>query len=327
MFDASLKAHASVEQQRVPLMTASDVLLVAGTHGNEVNAPWLLDEWQRTPELIDVHGLTVQPLIGNPDARAANRRYIDRDLNRSFLPERFASDEGEAVELSRAKALLQRHGPDGSHPCQVALDLHSTTAAMGSCLVVYGRRPADLALASLVQGALGLPVYLHEADDRQTGFLVECWPCGLVIEVGPVPQSLLDVRIVEQTRLAVETCLASLAAARKATGRYPRQLVVHRHRCSLDLPRRNGHQISGLLHGERLGRDWQPLASEDPLFVELSDRGLPVNQGFDGKAGDVPVFINEAAYAEKRIALSLTQREVWPVEACWQTALEQLLAT
>jgi aspartoacylase len=39
------------------------------------------------------------------------------------------------------------------------------------------------------------------------------------------------------------------------------------------------------------------------------------------------VFINEAAYAEKRIALSLTQREVWPVEACWQTALEQLLAT
>ena len=59
MFAASLKAHASVGQQRVPLMTASDVLLVAGTHGNEVNAPWLLDEWQRTPELIDAHGLTV----------------------------------------------------------------------------------------------------------------------------------------------------------------------------------------------------------------------------------------------------------------------------
>ena len=326
MFAASLKAHASVEQQRVPLMTASDVLLVAGTHGNEVNAPWLLDEWQRTPELIDAHGLTVQPLIGNPDARAANRRYIDRDLNRSFLPECFASDEGEAVELSRAQALLQRHGPDGSHPCQVSLDMHNTTAAMGSCLVVYGRRPPDLALASLVQGALGLPVYLHEADDRQTGFLVECWPCGLVIEVGPVPQSLLDVRIVEQTRLAVETCLASLAAARRATGRYPRQLVVHRHRCSLDLPRRDGYQISGLLHGERLGRDWQPLASEDPLFVELSDRGLPSIQGFDGKAGDVPVFINEAAYAEKRIALSLTQREVWPVEAAWRAALEQLMA-
>ena len=80
MFAASLEAHASVGQQRVPLMTASDVLLVAGTHGNEVNAPWLLDEWQRTPELIDAHGLTVQPLIGNPDARAANRRYIDLSL-------------------------------------------------------------------------------------------------------------------------------------------------------------------------------------------------------------------------------------------------------
>lgn len=41
--------------------------------------------------------------------------------------------------------------------------------------------------------------------------------------------------------------------------------------------------------------------------------------------GDVPVFINEAAYAEKRIALSLTRREVWPVEDAWRTALEQLL--
>ena len=34
------------------------------------------------------------------------------------------------------------------------------------------------------------------------------------------------------------------------------------------------------------------------------------------------MFINEAAYAEKRIALSLTQREVWPVEAAWRAALE-----
>ena len=39
----------------------------------------------------------------------------------------------------------------------------------------------------------------------------------------------------------------------------------------------------------------------------------------------VPVFVNEAAYAEKRIALSLTQREVWPVLPNWIAALEKLL--
>ena len=39
----------------------------------------------------------------------------------------------------------------------------------------------------------------------------------------------------------------------------------------------------------------------------------------------VPVFVNEAAYAEKRIALSITQREVWPVQSDWCSALKELL--
>jgi aspartoacylase len=39
-----------------------------------------------------------------------------------------------------------------------------------------------------------------------------------------------------------------------------------------------------------------------------------------------PVFINEAAYGEKGIALSLTRRECWPVEAPWLAALEALAA-
>jgi len=36
------------------------------------------------------------------------------------------------------------------------------------------------------------------------------------------------------------------------------------------------------------------------------------------------VFINEAAYGEKGIALSLTRREVWPVQPHWGSALERL---
>ena len=38
-----------------------------------------------------------------------------------------------------------------------------------------------------------------------------------------------------------------------------------------------------------------------------------------------PVFINEAAYAEKRIAFSLTRREVWSTDPSWSKALEQLM--
>ena len=300
-------------------MTSCDVLVVAGTHGNELNASWLLDQWGDQPNLVDTAGLSCRRVIGNPEARAVGRRYLDRDLNRSFQPDLLAGD-GQEVELRRARELLRAHGPSGFNPCRVALDLHSTTAGMGSSLVVYGRRPADLALAGGVQRLLGLPVYLHESDAAQTGFLVERWPCGLVIEVGPVPQGVLDSRVVIQTQLALEACLQVLSESRSGLGLQPKGLVVHRHLRSLDLPRDEHGQPSALLHPLRQETDWRPLRGGAPLMRRADGTVIKVP---DDAANLMPVFINEAAYAEKRIALSLTRREVWPVLPNWIAALEQ----
>ena len=302
-------------------MSSCGVLVVAGTHGNEVNAPWLLQQWQACPDLIDAAGLSVQRVIGNPEALNRRCRYVDRDLNRCFLPDQLER-EASGLEFQRAGELLRLHGANGEHPCAVALDLHSTTAAMGNSLVVYGRRPADLALAALVQGALGLPIYLHEADLQQTGFLVESWPCGLVIEVGPVPQGVLNARVVEQTRLGLETCLTVLGQARRGSARLPDALVVHRHLGSRDLPKSDKGEPQALVHPELQGRDWQGIAPGQAMFraADGSDRSEVLVEG------EIPVFVNEAAYTEKSIAFSLTRREVWPVEATWLPALQQLLS-
>ena len=196
-------------------MTRCDVLVVGGTHGNEINGAWLVDQWRDQQDLLDTAGLSLALEIGNPEARTANRRYVDRDLNRCFTAD-LLNQGGQEQELQRARQLLAWHGPDGTNPCRVALDLHSTTAAMGSCLVVYGRRPADLALAARVQGALGLPIYLHEADAAQTGFLVEQWPCGLVIEVGPVPQGFW----------MHGWCAKPGSRSRRVVGNWPRRALV-----------------------------------------------------------------------------------------------------
>jgi aspartoacylase len=306
---------------------AGRVLVVAGTHGNERNAPWLLQGQAEPGGGIAASGLALVALIGNPEAFAAGQRYGDRDLNRSFAAELLDDPSRREAEVERARALLAAHGADGAEPCLVALDLHSTTAAMGNSLVVYGRRPADLALAAALQQALGLPIYLHEADARQTGFLVERWPCGLAIEVGPVPQGVVSAAVVQQSRLALEAALAALAAARRGVLALPRQLVVHRHRLSLDLPRRDDGSPAAVIHPRRQGRDWQPLVAGDPLFLGVDGRTLsyaPAPQ----LAGETvwPVFINEAAYGEKGIAMSLTSRECWPVPPTWAAALQQLAA-
>ena len=302
-------------------MAASDVLVVAGTHGNELNAPWLLQQWNHQPDLINSAGLSIQRLVGNPQAQAAMRRYIDRDLNRSFRPDLLEQSGGD-LEVRRARELVGRFGPKGGEPCSVVLDLHSTTAAIGCSLVLYGRRPADLALAALVQGALGLPIYLHESDSAQTGFLVERWPCGLVVEVGPVPQGVLESRIVRQTRIAVEVCLEVLAAVRLGVMRPPRQVVVHRHLGSCDVPRGGSDQPHALIHQRLQGRDWVPLKPSDAMFQAADGTTVETPQI---ENPSIPVFINEAAYAEKHIAFSLTKREVWAIEPQWLEQLRALL--
>lgn len=299
------------------------VLVVAATHGNERNAPWLLEQWRRSPELLNAAGLELQLEIGNPAAFAANRRYLDRDLNRCFHPDLLADRSRPEREVQRARALLAEHGPEGDRPCAVAIDLHSTTSAMGNSLVVYGRRPADLALAAGIQARLGLPVYLHEADPAQTGFLVERWPAGLVIEVGPVPQGLVSATICRQTQLALEAALDTLAAAAAGRLRLPHSLQVHLHQASLDLPRSAEGIPLAALHPRRQHQDWRPLQPGDPLFWQADGSSISYQPG-DPEAC-WPVFINEAAYGEKGIALSLCRRESWSCSPGWAEALAALL--
>ena len=295
------------------------VLLIAGTHGNEVNAPWLFDQWQRNSELINTYGISVAKIIGNPLARKVCKRYLDCDLNRSFTSEVLDAANSD-YEVNRAKELCSLYGPTGKDPCQIAIDFHSTTASMGCSLVVYGRRPADLALASLLQNRLGLPIYLHEGNKQQNGFLVESWPCGLVIEIGPVAQGLLHERIVHQTRIALEVCLEELGKIKNGEGRFPDFLIIHRHIKNIDFPRDDKGSPHSFIHHALQDKDWRPISFGSPLFQSAEGAILRMSE----MKSLVPVFINEAAYLEKNISLGFTKREVWTFTNKWELALKKL---
>ena len=68
-------------------MMQLQVLLVAGTHGNEINGIFLFEQWEKLPLLINTYGIKTQNVIGNPEAKKAGKRYIHKDLNRSFEKE------------------------------------------------------------------------------------------------------------------------------------------------------------------------------------------------------------------------------------------------
>ncbi len=104
----------------------ASVLVSVGVHGDETGpievVAWVIEALSREPAALAVD---LMLCVGNIDAIAAGKRFIDADLNRMFRAERGAL--GTAAEAARADAMIaatveffEGAGPDRWH-----LDLHT----------------------------------------------------------------------------------------------------------------------------------------------------------------------------------------------------------
>lgn len=134
--------------------------LVGGTHGNELLGVELVRRWllnQNTPGSVDElkrSTLECIPVLGNLPAINANRRYIDKDLNRQFKRETLdtilnntkdgaAVDADRPVEMedysaARLNALLGPKTEFYTTPTKVdfTVDMHSSTSNLGNMLIL-----------------------------------------------------------------------------------------------------------------------------------------------------------------------------------------------
>ena len=285
-------------------MTLKKILIVSGTHGNEINSVWAVNQFSKQKYSIDKN-IEYEFIIGNPRAYDRGCRYVDTDLNRSFKSIKNNYDK-RSYEIDRANFLVQKFGIGGSEACEVAIDLHTTTSNMGTSIVMYGRRKKDFCLAALLQNKFGLPIYLHEKDKKQTGFLVEAWPCGLVIEVGPVPQNFYDPQIINRFLIIISSLRDEINKLKSHKINLPREVIVYVHQGSIDYPREKNGNINGLIHPQRINQDWKPIKKGDPLFLDLEGNTIV----YEGEELICPVFIGEVAYKEKNIAMSYTRKEL-----------------
>ncbi len=285
-------------------MTLKKILIVSGTHGNEINPVWAINQFIKQKNVMD-NNIEYKFVIGNPLAYERGCRYIDNDLNRSFDLIKSTHDSN-IYEMNRATFLLDKFGVNGSEPCEIAIDLHTTTANMGTSIVMYGRRRKDFCLAALLQHKFGLPIYLHEKDEKQTGFLVEAWPCGLVIEIGSVAQNFYDSKIIDRFLIIISSLRDEINKLKNNQIQLPKDLTVHVHQGSIDYPRAKNGNINGLIHPERMNQDWKHIKKGDPLFINLKGETTT----YKGEDPIWPVFIGEVAYKEKNIAMSYTKKEV-----------------
>lgn len=319
------------------------VFVVGGTHGNEYAGVHVIKhlEAQRSTLGREYPSLDVQTLLANPAAHAANKRFIDDDLNRQFTQSRLTESNRSCYETNRAEFINNLMGPKGpSTSSDMCIDLHTTTANMGCTIIVNSYCDLAFRIAAFVQTQWkerhcdgqnswkgidnsgltdhlpSLQVYVHETTQDEAPYLCSVSRAGITVEVGPTPQGLLRADVVATTQHALRLILKylDLHYSGKAPAP-PSKLSVYVDRGKIPWPDSDDpNALPGALVVPSLqDRDFEPLKVGDPMFVKLDGSVLV----YDGSLGPVvnPIFINEAAYyyAQSGRGIAITQREDWPV--------------
>ncbi|WP_017301157.1 aspartoacylase [Nodosilinea nodulosa] len=283
------------------------VAIVGGTHGNELIGVQLVKKFGQRPDLVQRSTFSTQVLLGNPQAVAARARYIDRDLNRSFERDRLNDKTLAGCEDRRARHLDQAIGPTGDAPVDVIVDLHSTTSNMGLTLIVDSEDSFTLRLASHLQSLNpSVKVYSTAESGRGRVALRSLAKFGFCLEVGPVAQNVVDARLFQSTEALVSSILDYLDQYNQGKFLQPNfSLTLYRYLKAVAYPKDEHGETQAMIHPELQFKDYEPLHPGDPIFLTLEDKTI----AYEGTAVVYPVFINEAAYYEKSIAMYLTEKK------------------
>jgi succinylglutamate desuccinylase len=283
------------------------VAIVGGTHGNERTGVYLLKKYEQFPALIQRPSFETITLLANPKAVKTNQRYIDRDLNRCFANEDLSNSSLKTYEDIRARQIAERLGSKDHPNVDAIIDLHSTTANMGLTILPSSKHPYNLRLfAYLCEHHPAIRVCCGVECSQNTPMLRSLSPIGCTIEVGAIAQGVLDASKFQQTEMLIYAILDYFDAMNHGSSlTVPPSLVVNQAIASIDYPRNSAGELQAMVHPKLQFRDYEPLHIGDPMFLTFAGDTI----AYQGSSTVFPVFINEAAYYEKGIAMTLTGKQ------------------
>ncbi|BAZ66235.1 MAG: aspartoacylase [Pelatocladus maniniholoensis HA4357-MV3] len=284
----------------------NQVAIVGATHGNEFTGGYLLKKFEQFPHLIRRTSFETQTLLANPEAFKLGKRYIDKDLNRCFLSQDLQNSTLSSYEDIRAKAINKILGPKDNPQVDVILDLHSTTANMGLSIIIGNKNPFCLQLSAYLSAINPLVKVCLSSTNQASSLLKSLCQCGFVIEVGPIAQGVLNADLFLKTESLIYTILDYLEAYNQnlIPETYD-ELTLYQDIGTIDYPRNNFGEIQAMIHPQLQFRDYEPLHPGDPIFLSFDGQEIT----YKGDSIIYPIFINEAAYYEKGIAMRLTKKQ------------------
>ena len=258
-------------------------------------------------------------MLSNPEAVRLNRRYRDHDLNRAFS--RDCLDVRATplqYEFRRARELNEIYGPKGPRSrTDLLLDIHNTGSNMGLCLILSARDPFCMrASAVLSREFENVWIYYQPEERCASPYFGTVAKADVCVEIGPQHHGTLDAEIFEESERLVKRYLELAEEWNRGLLQKdpPIEVDVYTQWRDIGYPKKpGGGPIRAMIHPDVLGRDYRELREGDNLFRTFDGTDIP----FLRESGDPevlhPIFINEPAYYEKDIAMSLTvkTKEIW----------------
>ncbi|KAL7841603.1 hypothetical protein SRHO_G00252940 [Serrasalmus rhombeus] len=313
MMNRERHPHLRNKEDTVMLPALSRVAVCGGTHGNELSGVYLVRErLKRRKKSQVMEPVAVLTVMSNPRAVQRCVRYTETDLNRCFTHAMLSlsASEQTSYELVRSQELNSLLGPKGSaEAMDLICDLHNTTANMGLCLITYSDSDwICLHICKYLQREMAtIPVrYIHYDIPRSEAYSLDSvGKHGFAMEIGPQPHGLIRANIFMAMQEAVQLLLDWVRLFNSGAQFEGGSVDVYTLVKNIDYPRDpHTHTIIAAVHPDLQDRDFCLLHPGDPMFLSFSGETLR----YKGKEPLYPFFINESAYYEKAVALSLARR-------------------
>jgi aspartoacylase len=283
------------------------VAIVGGTHGNELTGVYLAKKFANNQDLITRPSFSSQIVFGNPKAIQECRRYIDKDLNRCFSRADLQDFNLSSYEDTRAKEIQQILLSPQGLPIDVIVDLHSTTSNMGLSILLSSEHPFLLRLSAYLSTISDDVKVCCSPKSQNAVYLDSLSELGFAIEVGAIPQGVLNAELFQKTEKLLLATLDYFEAYNQGKPpEIPSTLTIYNYTGAIDYPRNVRGEIEAMIHPQRQFQDYQPLNPRDPIFLTFDGQEIVYN----GESTVYPIFINEAAYYEKGIAMCVTQKKL-----------------
>lgn len=281
--------------------------IVGGTHGNELTGAYLVKKFEHSAEIVQRSSFETLILFGNPKAFEVGRRYVDKDLNRCFDSRDLLDPARSSYEDLRAKTIHQILGPKGQPNVDLILDLHSTTSSMGLTLILSSQHVFNLQLAAYLSRANPLvKIFSWGQAHHENSLLRSLCELGCAIEVGPIPQGVLDAVLFQKTEELIKMVLDYIHAYNQdSQSQVGSSFTLYQFISAVDYPRDEDGEIQAMIHPQLQGRDYEALQPGDPMFLTFDNQVI----AYKGDAIVYPVFINEASYYEKGVAMYLAEKQ------------------